>query len=104
MSVLVKGMDMPKNCSTCDLNVYENGYLYCDLLGMVDNIPNKRDADCPLIEVPTTHGRLIDADDVLTQTRKGECKNSFELGKESGWNLAIEYVGKFAPTIIEAEE
>ena len=55
------------------------------------------------VEVPTPHGRLIDADDVLTQTQKGKCENSFEMGKEYGWNKAIEYVGNFAPTIIEAE-
>ena len=62
MSVLIKGMDMPKNCDECDLSTWE-GFplgglkLVCQLLGQVDDI-EIRDEDCPLIEVPTPHGRL----------------------------------------------
>ena len=69
MSVLIKRMDMPKNCDGCDLSTWE-GFplgdlkLVCQLLGQVDNIKN-RDEDCPLVEIPTPHGRLIDADALL---------------------------------------
>ena len=58
MSVLIKGMEMPKRCGECPLSLYphspcwENG-------GALDweNRPNW----CPLVFVPP-HGRLIDAD------------------------------------------
>lgn len=48
MSVLIKGMDMPKNCGKCfigDRSLCANG--------------------CPLVEVPTPHGRLLDEKEVF---------------------------------------
>ena len=61
MSVLIKGMEMPALCQECDLYIegacYAKGYRdYRSIMDM-----SKPD-DCPLIEVPTPHGRLIDAD------------------------------------------
>ena len=56
MSVLVKGMEMPKNCDTCFLSKWDscNERFYC----MFDF--------CPLVEVPTPHGDLIDIDSKIT--------------------------------------
>lgn len=60
MGVLIKGMDMPNNCMNCDLSNYgEDGNLYCDLWGMVDDMPDKRDGDCPLIEVPEPEDKTL---------------------------------------------
>ena len=61
MSILIKGMEMPALCQECDLYIegacYAKGYRdYRSIMDM-----SKPD-DCPLIEVPTPHGRLIDAD------------------------------------------
>ena len=61
MSVLIKGMEMPALCQECDLYIegacYAKGYRdYRSIMDM-----SKPD-DCPLIEIPTPHGRLIDAD------------------------------------------
>ena len=76
MSVLIKGMKMPKNCEDCRFE---------DFGGCMFRV--KR-SDCPLVEVPTPHGRLIDADELL-------------LRSVSGTEI---YHISAAPTIIEAEE
>ena len=64
MSVLMRGMDMPKGgCWECPLRaglscniLPEYVYDYMDGHSMHPN--------CPLVEVPTPHGRLIDADSI----------------------------------------
>lgn len=61
MSVLIKGMDMPKSCSKCDLRVVAIGLDFqCALSDeMVDDYYSTRHKKCPLVEIPTSHGRLI---------------------------------------------
>ena len=102
MSVLIKGLDMPKNCGRCRLNgvcevlpleewpdlesIYTN-----DVIG-VDGVRHK---DCPLVEVPTPHGKLIDADAL-----KKKKQHSSERAEKI---VAIAEVD-WMPTIIEAEE
>lgn len=111
MSVLIKKMEMPRHCGECSLLCYcddcyfcgyEDGLLYT--FGDSYLIPNERPNNCPLTEVPTPHGRLIDADDVLTQTKQNEWCSGYQQGQVFGWNSAIEYIGNFAPTVIESEE
>ena len=65
MSVLIKGMEMPALCQECDLYIegacYAKGYRdYRSIMDM-----SKPD-DCPLIEVPTPHGRLADLDKMIS--------------------------------------
>ena len=64
MSVLIKGVEMPNNCKECPFSDHEAWCLipgdwreryYCP--------DDERSEFCPLIEVPTPHGRLIDADE-----------------------------------------
>ena len=67
MSILIKGMEMPKNCAECRFRQYE----YCDMqrqdvyaVNIMDYaLSLERHPDCPLIELPP-HGRLIDADEL----------------------------------------
>lgn len=59
--LLIKGMEMPKCC--CDCKIFSGeGYL-CPLLEdsahWLETVRNKRVADCPLVEIPTPHGRLV---------------------------------------------
>ena len=71
MSVIVKNMEMPKNCSDCPLN-YDQ--MACKVTGtrwwsdtmvlMNFDSCKERLHDCPLIELPP-HGRLIDADELV---------------------------------------
>jgi len=57
MSVLIKGMKKPKNCSHCEL-FHDEGF--CIVTGTsIKPWGEKRNADCPLIELPD-HGDLID--------------------------------------------
>lgn len=70
MSVLIKGMDMPKDCEHCGLSwLYEEGW-YCEIKDEpLDGYEacKGRLGDCPLVEVPTPHGRLIDAEALFTR-------------------------------------
>ena len=56
MSVLIRGMEMPKNCDTCFVRV-----IRCKLYL---HGRKHRHPDCPLVEVPTPHGRLGDLDEL----------------------------------------
>ena len=76
MSVLIKGMKMPKNCCYCALGIYEYP---CNFTNQEHLWEDGRPPDCPLIEVPTPHGRLIDADSLKkkwleAESRIGEIK------------------------------
>ena len=66
MSILIRGMEMPKNCDKCRFQSALR--LYCDAMpynfcGNTDDI--ERPDWCPLVEIPTPHGRLIDADKLM---------------------------------------
>ena len=99
MSILIKGMEMPKSC------VYrENGHLitcplydidgYCGALNTeASHKEEEMHPDCPLIEVPK-HGRLIDADELLD-----DCIFSDEWFKRGMYA----FIGD-APTIIPADK
>lgn len=69
MSVLIKGMEMPKNCDDCPLNYDSIDCMVADNAlrekGGGDFLfDHERHPNCPLVPVPP-HGRLIDADDVF---------------------------------------
>ena len=63
MSVIVKGMEMPKNCGECAFYIdgacYGKGYR--DYRSIMDTA---KPDDCPLIELPP-HGRLADLDKMI---------------------------------------
>ncbi len=68
MSILIKGMEMPKNCIECPCGHETEGAFWdeCSVLAR----EYEKDADsvrpnwCPLVELPP-HGRLIDADKLM---------------------------------------
>ena len=99
MSLIIKGMDMPEKCENCPC------YDYIDYVCRADDCfapfdvenPEERSEHCPLIEIPTPHGRLIDADALM------ECRlepNHYEELKDG---YIPDYDLDSAPTIIEAE-
>ena len=62
MSILIKGMNMPKNCDECRFDA--GGYCLAKSLNFLDwcEVNDRpRPSWCPLVEIPP-HGRLIDAD------------------------------------------
>lgn len=100
MSVVIKGMEMPPNCSECGCE--QEGF-WCGVLeGYSDTkcFDSKRRPDCPLVSVPP-HGRLIDAD-ALAETHRAM---AYENG---GRNYPFHTLAKSwvedAPTIIEGDE
>jgi len=107
MSVLVKGMEMPKCCSMCNFN-NQWGYCLAYGCGTERGCPNHDKPDwCPLIEVPTPHGRLIDSEVLHNEMYH----RAFETDGDTQWQSgcwvryrAIEQVHKSVPTVIEAEE
>ena len=69
MSVLID-MDMPKVCNECPFccNPSYFAYAWCELLQQhfdMDESYNKVADFCPITEVPTPHGRLIDVDKLM---------------------------------------
>ena len=72
MSVIVKGMEMPKNCRTCPMLFDGHSYRWCNITGEslgIEETDNGRDEHCPLIELPP-HGRLGDLDKLEEQFKR----------------------------------
>lgn len=102
MSVIIKGMDMPNECSEClfsccDISV--GAPARCIILGK-HSARYSRLKNCPLVEIPTPHGRLIDADaNVGSYVETWTCTCS-EFGTQRV--MAVDDL-KNLPAIIEAE-
>ena len=95
MSVLVKGMEMPKNCGGCPLRASCVHRIYLEY----------RPDYCPLIEIPP-HGSLIDMDDFLQECSELE---SYRTAMKLCEVIEAEPCNDLAkpnnaPAIIEAEE
>lgn len=108
MSILIRGMKMPKNCNECKFGTWSNLHQTA-ACKRHDFEPcfkdhsreymDKRADFCPLVEVPAPHGRLIDADKIIKAM--DEMKVEGEV-----FVTAVEYVKLIvgdAPTVIEAE-
>ena len=55
MSVIVKNMEMPKNCRICPMLFDGHNYRWCNITGEslgIEETDNGRDEHCPLIELP----------------------------------------------------
>ena len=102
MSVIVRGMEMPKTC--CDCPIFVDGG-YDSWCGITDNSMaenealTKRNPNCPLVEIPTPHGRLGDLDALKAQYKYGEADSE----DERLWMMNIRRAITNAPTVIEAE-
>lgn len=91
MSVIVKGMEMPKNCNECRFAV--DGWCYANPKQANGEALNKRIRTnwCPIRPLPEKHGRLIDGD---------ELADGCDAPHWCRWLSEIEDM----PTIVEAEE
>ena len=109
MSVLIKGMEMPESCDKCrfcvngftdEAPMYECGVQSYDNVSVLVESSGKpfdfRPDWCPLVEVPTPHGRLIDADEL--KTAFPACDNHMNI-KIASVRATINHM----QTIIEAE-
>ena len=97
MSVIIKGMEMPMNCDECPL---ADSYLACDA----------QSVDCPLVEVPTPHGDLIDRERLmaLLSVTLEALKRFPQMGDQGAHLVAafwtLQGMVEDASVIIEAEE
>ena len=108
MSVLIKGMKMPRYCKKCKFRYNVTPFITkC----MFTNEPchiRYRNSTCPLAEVPAPHGDLIDRGTITAMVRKQFCDITCDRAsvdcERCGVNVVIdELIGK-APIIIESED
>ena len=87
MSILIRGLKMPKNCAECPVALSGK---YCRInqtFTTYIKLPMRPD-HCPLVELPEYHGRLVDAN--YLEEHADEWLSTYNLIDS-------------APTIIEAE-
>ena len=102
MSVLIKGMEMPKTCEACDFCQWSNFHQTavcnrCDYkpvcMDCGTDYRRGRASFCPLVEIPTPHGDLVDRDELLAEYDR----------QHKGLAGGARRIMEDAPTIIEAE-
>ena len=104
MSILIKGMEMPKNCRTCPRLFDGHSYRWCNITGEslgIEETDNGRDEYCPLIELPP-HGRLGDLDALQKQIENTIQDAHMSLLWKQGMLYARGLV-EASKTVIEAE-
>ena len=91
--------DKPQECGECP---YINLCNDCRLIRGSERIRTVEEQyqHCPLIEIPTPHGRLIDGDELKSKFRHGNGDDD----ADSAWISTIRRFITQAETIIEAEE
>lgn len=99
MSVLIKGLEMPRHCTECLFckRSYDEARNYVDFICIVDGTISS----CPLIPIPD-HGDLIDRDEL----KHGFCVECTLypdncLGENCDWDSI--YHIEHAPAVIPAE-
>ena len=104
MSVLIRGMEMPKSCSDCFAEQRIGSDFGCGVIGFEDGnttcFTNERREDCPLVPVPP-HGDLISREwlvDISLHLMNIAKNDDIANGVKWLWQYVIE-----SPTIIEAE-
>jgi len=96
MGVYISNMSKPKNAFECSTKINPEermciytGKVFEETLSLLLDRPCD---DCPIIEIPTPHGRIIDEDEIYEQPHCGECNDA-----------TLDAINN-APTILEAEE
>ena len=109
MSVLIKGMRMPKNCIKCPMQFGGMCYVMPADVDESRVAPTVEEAWkqgkpdwCPLVEIPE-HGRLIDADALNIGEYEREDDDTGTIEISLGGLLDLYHKVKGAPTVIEAE-
>lgn len=104
MSMLIKGAEFPSACQNCPCCVdFTDVDYFCgafdeapDIDDMWNKLPN-----CPIVDVPTPHGRLIDADEAIKRIAKAFLDTPWG---GMAFGLKVEEIIDAIPTVIEAEE
>lgn len=106
MGVYNRLMKMPEHCKYCEwvrvdwdnIHFDGNGTVYCAPL--FEPIPNDgRHKDCPLVEVKTPHGALIDRDTLMEGLKpRWDCMDDHDFADKGVWQALEE-----TPILVEAE-
>ena len=99
MSILIKGMEMPKTCAECPLLDYSSCKVSNECGGI--DLPREEHKDCPLIEVPP-HGDLIEESKVLDIVFEWCSDDDGSVGKDGDLREMLDEI-EALPIIIEAE-
>lgn len=118
MSVLINSISPPLSCKSCRLKAWNNDAgFYCGFLSdnpfkCVCPMDSSKRNDCPLVEVPEPHGRLIDGDELFSKLQN---IHEFLLSDCAFNELAVNDKARIdeldncmaevfnAPTVIESE-
>lgn len=95
---------IPSYCAECNWSICSYPNAYCKRVHKTIELLmaiKKRPDFCPLIEIPTPHGRLGDLDALL---EKAYLNYNKATKKEENYKIINENYIINAPTIIEAEE
>ena len=89
--------EKPNRCTNC---IYMDRITYDCKLMYGDDYPDFeiQYKNCPLVEIPTPHGRLVDIKSV-EDGKFTTVSNEYQRW----WNGALDSVVHYAPTVIEAE-
>lgn len=90
MSIILKGIDMPKDGEMHRINIYDNGNTYITTSNILYETDRK---DVEAMQIDRPHGRLGDLDVLLEESLKEGAYNYVD-----SWQIAEQ------PTILEAEE
>lgn len=102
-------IDMPCGCVYCDNNIRCEVFRGCfggripsleELVLSNLNLHERRPSECPLVEIKTPHGGLIDADKQLLEYAASLWPQSMDYSRAVA--LAEEFL-KSAPRVIEEE-
>lgn len=101
MSILIKGREMPECCDECVFmeiqdNGFGNDYICSISKEDVDGV-----CDCPLIEIPDGHGRLIDADALINLVNR--CIFPSDMATTLAVSMTVNWV-KEAPTVLPSDK
>lgn len=89
MSILIKDMEMPRNCYEC--KVWFECFDEKPPFNMIKSV-------CPLVEVKEPHGDLVDKDKLMKEFMDSDLDHL----QRDDWKEVIQIVAD-APTVIEAE-
>ena len=89
MSIILKGIELPKEGEDITLEINHKGEVR-----VYSTELKETDTDAEAIQIPTPHGRLIDADKLR--------ENIEEVDRPDGYTALVHI--KYAPTILKAEE
>ena len=91
---------MPESCDECALRSLGFGKMFCPITG--EDVSNQdyaknRHEKCPLVEIHTPHGDLIDSADIIDEINRVTFVSQYD------YNTAYDIVGQ-ADVVVEAEE